>query len=258
MISILDQVYASAGGSELRYDLFRPDGAENTPLVICIHGGGWISGSKEDYREVAFALCQAGFAAAVPDYRLAPLHPYPAAVEDIATFVKFCRAHAAEWMIHADRIASFGNSAGGHLAAMAGFTVDVGARVNAVVDISGLVDLRRPRDTHFPIAWAFLDQFLPVDWVGNEAIFEEASPICRIIPGAPPFLVIHGEQDDIVPVSVSDAFVGALKENGIAVEYHRYPLEDHNFTNGSWPQILATAIRFIRDRLIGVDDTNVG
>lgn len=257
VIAIVDQVYSEKGGQELRYDLFRPDTNEPLPLVIAIHGGGWISGSKEEYRELGLALCRAGLAAAVPSYRLAPLHPFPAAVEDIADFVRFCRAQADEWNIRADRIGVIGNSAGGHLAAMAGLHPDPEARANAVVDVCGIADIRRPRETHLPISWGFLDQFLPYDYEGNEAIFEDASPICRVTPQAPPFLVIHGEEDDVVPVSQSDALVGALKEAGCAVEYHRLPNEDHGFSNGSWGHIEEAAVRFFKDRLIGVDDANV-
>jgi dipeptidyl aminopeptidase/acylaminoacyl peptidase len=102
-----------------------------------------------------------------------------------------------------------------------------------------------------------LDQFLPFDQETNGEIFEQASPICRISGDAPPFLVIHGEEDDVVPVSQSDAFVGALKEAGVSVEYHRIPLEDHGFSNGSWGHIEAASIRFFRDRLIGIDDSDV-
>ncbi len=257
MIAIVDQVYASHGGVDLRYDLFRPDSPETLPLIICIHGGGWISGCKEDYRELGLDLCRAGLAAAIPQYRLAPLHPFPAAVDDIAEFVRFCRGMAGEWNISPDRIGSFGNSAGGHLAAMAGLQSEPASNVNAVVDVCGLTDLRNPRDTHLPISWSFIEQFLPMDYAGHEATFEAASPICRVFPGAPPFLVIHGEEDDIVPVSQSDAFVGTLKEKGVPVEYHRYPGEDHGFSNGSWPLIEATAVRFLKDRLIGVDNADV-
>lgn len=257
VIAIVDQVYSEIGGQALRYDLFRPDTPEPLPLIICLHGGGWISGSKEEYREVGLAMCRAGFAAAIPAYRLAPLHPFPAATDDIANFVRFCRSQADEWNIIPNRIGAIGNSAGGHLAAMAGLHQDPEARVNAVVDICGITDVRNARDLHLPISWGFLDQFLPYEYVGNEDLFAQASPICLINGDAPPFLIIHGEADDVVPVSQSDAFVGALKEAGISVEYHRYPHEDHSFSNGSWPLLEAAACHFFRDRLIIADDANV-
>jgi acetyl esterase/lipase len=256
VIAIVDQVYSEIGGQALRYDLFRPDNGDSLPLIVCLHGGGWISGSKEDYRDVALAMCRAGFAAAVPSYRLAPLHPFPAAVEDVAAFIRSCRESAGDWNVNPDRIGAIGNSAGGHLASMAGLHPDIEARANAVVDICGISDLRKPREIHLPISWGFVDQFLPWEYEGNESKFEQASPICQISPGAPPFLVIHGEDDDVVPVSQSDAFVGALKEAGVSVEYHRYPHEAHSFTLSAWNAIEATSTRFFRDRLIGVDDTD--
>lgn len=257
MIATLDQIYGERGGQALRYDLLRPDSDDRLPLVICLHGGGWISGSKEDYRDIGEVFCRAGLAAAIPSYRLAPLHPFPAAVEDVADFIRFARAQAGDWNIDPGKIGTIGNSAGGHLASMAGLQEDALARANAVVDICGISDLRKPREIHLPISWGFVDQFLPYEYEGNETIFERASPICLVTKDAPPFLVIHGEEDDVVPVAQSDAFVGALKEAGVSVEYHRYPHEAHSFTLSAWSSIEATATRFFRDRLIGIDDADV-
>jgi acetyl esterase/lipase len=233
----LNQSYTSTGGASLLYDLFLPDTSEPPPLVICIHGGGWISGEKEGMREIAGILVSRGYAAAAPQYRLAPLHPYPSAVEDICHFRQFAAEQAREWRVDPDRIGVFGNSAGGHLAAMAAlFTNDEFAEspIKAVVDVCGISDVTNPRVQHFPISWGFLEQFMNVPFEGHDQVYREASPLFHVKAGAPPFLLVHGEADDIVPVSQSVALAEALKEAGVPVELHCLPHEGHALSYEGW------------------------
>ena len=249
VLAILDQPYSEQDGVTLQYDLLRPDTQDVLPLVICIHGGGWISGCKEDAREFAIGLAKHGFAAACPSYRLAPLHPYPAAIEDVRSFARFVRQEADAWMIDPGRIGSIGLSAGGHLSAMLGLSTDPMERVEAVVDISGLTDLTRPNEQHFPIAWGFLEQFMGVPYDGNEKLWESASPLWQLREGLPPFYVIHGVDDDVVPVAQSDVFVSALKRLGNTVEYLRVPGEDHGYSGGAFGQIERGYTSFFREHL---------
>jgi acetyl esterase/lipase len=242
-----DQLYAEPGGVALRFDLFRPETNEPLPLVICIHGGGWISGSKEDMRDVALRLAANGFAAACPNYRLAPLHPFPAAVDDIRSFVAAAKKNAAEWRIDPERIASLGNSAGGHLAAMAGLSPAPEARVSAVVDICGITDLTQPPQ-HFPVSWAFLEEFMGVPYEGNEELYRQASPLYQITSEAPPFLVVHGEADDIVSIKQSELLVAAFEEHGVKHEYHSLPNEMHSFSFLGWARVEQLFIDFLTNR----------
>lgn len=247
MIALIDQSYRDADGVDLRFDLFRPDTEDILPLIVCLHGGGWISGCKEDAREIALSLAHHGFAAAAPNYRLAPLHPFPAAVEDARSFVAFCRERAGDWSIDPARIGSLGNSAGGHLSAMLGLSTEPEEQVNAVVNICGLVDLTRPGEQHYPIAWGFLEQFMGCPYEGNEAKWQAASPLWQLREGLPPFYVIHGSGDDVVPVAQSDTFVAALRRLGNAAEYFRVAGEDHNFSGGSFGTIERGYLSFFRD-----------
>ncbi len=249
MIALLDQAYSEEAGVSLRYDLFRPDTQDVLPLVVCIHGGGWISGCKEDARDFAIGLAKQGFAAACPSYRLAPLHPFPAAIDDVRAFVRFVRNESERWMVDPMRMGSVGLSAGGHLSAMLGLSTDPLEQVQAVVDISGLTDLTRPVEQHFLIAHGFLEQFMACPYEGNEKAWELASPLWQLREGLPPFYVIHGVDDDVVPVSQSDVFVAALKRLGTAVEYLRVPGEDHNYSNGSFGQIERGYSSFFREHL---------
>lgn len=256
MIVRLDQSYPTLGGKLLRYDFFRPSTDEVLPLVVCIHGGGWISGDKSDMGEVARMFAELGFAAVCPQYRLAPLFTYPAAVDDILSFVRFCRTQAQDWKIDPDRIGAFGNSAGGHLAAMAGLLdhppSDLGppsGRVNAVVSLCGIFDLTEPDEKHFPISMAFLTQFLGSNYEGHEETWREASPIAHVDAAAVPFLVVHGRADDIVPVAQSRSFVSALNQAGVPVEYYELPGEGHAFSYPAWLDIERWSREFLEKTL---------
>src|SRR5688572_25691611 len=128
---VADEVYANVGSTGLRYDgILQEDGS--APAIICIHGGGWVSGDRSDMHYVAEYFSNAGFAAFCPQYRLSPLYTYPAPLEDIASFIRYLREKADSLGILPDSIGVFGNSAGGHLAAMSGLTADVAERSNAV------------------------------------------------------------------------------------------------------------------------------
>ncbi len=247
MIALIDQPYTVAGGGELRFDLFRPDTEQRLPLVLFLHGGGWISGCKEDIRELAIEFAHQGYAAACCNYRLAPLHPFPAPVEDVKTFLRFARASSEDWNIDPTKIAALGVSAGGFLAATLGVSADPESRANVVVDLCGPVDLTRPHEQYLPIAWSYVDQLMGIDYDGNEKEFQAASPLWQLRPGLPPFLVIHGDADDVVPVQQSDTFVGALRRLEIPVEYLRIKGADHSFSNGTFPGIERSILGYLKD-----------
>jgi acetyl esterase/lipase len=245
-----DQVYAEPNGIPLRFDLFRPDSAGLAPLVVCIHGGGWISGEKEGMHEVAQLLARRGFAAACPQYRLAPLHPFPAAVEDVLAFVTFARANSEELGLDPQRFASLGNSAGGHLAAMAGLSKYADSRVQAVVDICGISDLTDPHSQHFPVSLGFLEQFMAQPFEGNEELYRLASPLYQVEPNAADFLLVHGEQDDIVPFGQSVALQEALKKVGADVRLHILPNEGHALSWDGWKYTERALLEFLEEKLL--------
>ena len=244
---VADEVYANVGSAGLRYDAVLSDKGP-APAIVCIHGGGWVSGDRSDMHEVAQYFAEQGFAAFCPQYRLAPLYTYPAPIEDIETFIKYLRENSEKLGILPDSIGVIGNSAGGYLAAMAGLTSDLQAKASAVVDICGLTDLTNYRESHPPISWDFLSQYLsgagPEDprWI-------EASPLFRVSPDAPPFLVFHGEDDDVVYVDQSVRLVEALKNAGVSVDFERLPGEGHSFTMPAFTKILDKSTEFFRSNL---------
>lgn len=253
MISRLDEEF----GPGLRYDFFRPEGEGPFPLLVFIHGGGWISGDKSDFRDEALWFTEQGFATACIQYRLAPVHPFPAAIVDCQRFVQFARQESREFGIDPDRLGAFGSSAGGYLATMLGLLGEpirptgLGAdpRVQAVVDFCGITDLTHPRERHFPIAWSFLEAYVGGPWSECPERWEEASPIRYVDAGAAPFAIFHGLEDDVVPIEQSRELAARLRDAGVPVELHEFPGEGHGF---SWPSYLRAreiALRFLRTHL---------
>jgi len=246
-----DQVYAQKAGGDLTFDLIRPDSDAELPLVMCIHGGGWISGEKEAFWEEAEWLAAEGFAVACISYRLAPLYPFPAAIADVQDFITFARTQADAWKIRPDQICTLGNSAGGHLALMGGYcrnhleTGEPTTPANAVVDICGIADLRIPEGSDYGIAQSFLEQFMDGPYVGNEEKWERASPMVYASPESPRTLILHGDQDDVVPVELSQNLHAALRDMGVPCEYHELPGEGHSFTWEGWQAIRGHYRKFL-------------
>lgn len=239
---LLDQTFPIEGGN-LKFDFFAPETDGVLSLVVLIHGGGWISGDRSMYRDEALWLVSQGFSCACISYRLAPLYPYPAAVADVQAFIRFARQNSAELGIDPQKIAVLGNSAGGHLAAMAGlcsksFDPECAAeRANAVVNICGISDLRNPHVTHHPISISFLEEFMGGAYQDDEDRWAEASPITWIKDTPPPMLIFHGTEDDVVVIDQSRALERSLTAAGGEVELVELPGEGHSFTWNSWEKM---------------------
>jgi acetyl esterase/lipase len=163
------------------------------------------------------ALTNAGYTLASIDYRLAPQYKMPAMIQDVKCAVRSFRAHAAEYGIDPERIGVIGASAGGHLAAMLGTTdesagFDVGeyagypSGVQAVVNMAGPVDLRTPFTSDSEqVAESVFGTRDP-----NHPMLVAASPLTWVSPGDAPFLIIHGEDDQRVPLWQSQALYDNL------------------------------------------------
>lgn len=238
--------YRHGEGWTTSFDFFRPEGQDRVPLVALLHGGGWISGDPCMMHDVAESMVSEGYAAACVGYRLAPLYPYPSAVEDVWNFIEYARQNDAELGINGDQIAAMGNSAGGYLAAMAGVARDDAQRANAVIAICPITNIDHPRESHLPISWSFIDQYMMLPYDGNEAVYREASPITHARSGLPPFMVVHGEADDIVPCDQGIQFANALAAADNDVTLLRVPDEGHSFTLPAWNRIEAESIAFLR------------
>ncbi len=217
-----DVEYGVAAGESLKLDAYVPEGAGPFPAVILVHGGGWMNGDKSGGPRQAFIaplhapLERAGLAWFSINYRLAPKHRYPACIEDMETAIRWVKAHAAEHRIDPRRIALAGESAGGHLVALAAVRAGVTTRVAAVVPFYGVFDLAAMAPAGAPLSKAFAALF------GSEtadaatlALLRDASPIEHVKRGLPPFLLPHGTADQSVPFAQSEAFQARLRTAGV-------------------------------------------
>lgn len=223
--------YGQGGGHPLLLDLYVPKGRTKAgPAILFIHGGAWKTGKRGDMKYYCIKFAEKGYVTATVTYRLTQEAPFPAAVEDVKCAVRWLRANAAAYQVDPDRIAVSGNSAGGHLAMMIGYSDDsslegaggnpgVSSRVCAVVDFYGPTDLTTDYARK---------QKLVTDFLGGKTfedspkIFKQASPLCHLTKDDPPTLIFQGTIDHLVPVAQSDALAEKLKELGIDYVYERY------------------------------------
>jgi acetyl esterase/lipase len=224
-----DLVYRRVGERRVRLDLYKPRGAPppgGRPAVIALHGGGWRGGSKTPYGRMAAALAERGYVVAAVDYQVSrPGAPsWPANLEDVRAAVRWLRRHASDHGVDPNRIAALGASAGGHLAALLGALPDgpppppdgatTSARVQAVIDFYGPSDLPALAEPNAPARDSVA---LYLGGTPSEVpdCYELASPVRHVSPDDPPMLLIHGDDDQRVPVDQSRRLARALAAAGV-------------------------------------------
>ncbi|WP_208026177.1 alpha/beta hydrolase [Amycolatopsis acidicola] len=217
------------GGRPLELDLWRPEGTDPLPLLVFVHGGGWRRGRRDDmglrmreWTPGPFArLAAAGFAVASVDYRLSGEAVFPAALDDVRAAVRWLSLRARELRIDPDRLVVWGESAGGHLASLLALTEPA---VRGAVIWYGPSDLQTPREGFDPAAphtpEALLLGAAPAAVPG---LAREASPIDHVHEDAPPFLLMHGLRDSMVPYGHSEDLAAALPR----AELRLVPDADH-------------------------------
>jgi len=266
--------YATAGGETLKLDLAVPRTPGPHPVVVCLHGGAWKYGDRNELSRIPLDpelaktsngmsmienLAARGFAAATVSYRFAPKDPFPAPLEDCKTAIRFLRAKAKEYDLDGSRVAALGFSAGGHLAALLGLTdksagfdgtlyPEQSSKVNCVVDLFGPADLTLYAGSE-GINNAFMVPLLgPAAKSGTEA-HKKASPVTYVKKNAPPFLVVHGNADLIVPIIHSERLVAKLKEAGDHVEYVTVNGKGHGWGGETARETSDIVTKFLRTQL---------
>ncbi|HEV8206991.1 MAG TPA: alpha/beta hydrolase [Acidimicrobiia bacterium] len=226
-----DLTYRHVGGDDLKLDAYIPAAGGVRPGVMVIYGGGWILGSKEQSEPLARALAKQGYIAFAMNYRLAPFHPFPAAVDDVQASVAWVRDHAFDFGLDPGRIGAVGGSAGGHLAAMLATLGegphDRGSRIGAAVSWAGPMDLH-PSEFG-PESQIYLDAFL--DCIGrpcDEATIVAASPISHVDPSDAPILLANGTADLLVPPDQALRMADALERAGVGHELAIIPDAGHD------------------------------
>lgn len=216
-----DVEYSRAGGESLKMDLCLPDGNGPFPAVILVHGGGWSGGDKTKGVDPLFTpLSKSGVGWISINYRLAPKHHYPAAVQDIEAAVRWVKEHAGELRVDPHRLALLGESAGGHLAAMAVVRAKDDTRVAAAVLFYAPVDLQADTERRGGLSFSLRGLFGRSYEVNEEVkvLLRAASPINDVHSGVPPFLLIHGTADMSVPYDQSIQLQAKLKAAGVSYD----------------------------------------
>jgi acetyl esterase/lipase len=225
-----DVEYGRAGDVSLKLDAYVPDGSGPFPAVILVHGGGWTTGDKDGGPRKGYMfplhapLEKAGFAWFSINYRLAPAHHYPACIEDVETAIRWVKANAAKYRVDPRRIAVSGESAGGHLVALAAVRADASTRLAAIVPIYGVFDMVAMVTPNEPLRRNFVALFDRSAFdEATRALLREASPLTHVKAGLPPFLLVHGTADATVPLAQSERMLARLREVGVACELQTVP-----------------------------------
>jgi acetyl esterase/lipase len=225
MSTILEIDFAQPPGFRpLSLDLRTPPAAD-APVVVFLHGGGWLRGSRKVFTpgigtaESFDRIVAAGFAVASCEYRLSGEALFPAQLDDVAAALAWLHAHGAEHGVDASRLVLWGVSAGATLAALTGLGRD---DVRGVVDWFGPADLMAlaQHDTGEAPAQTREARWLgaPAPEIPDAAL--RASPIAQVHAGSPPFHISHGTDDEHVPFAQSASFARALRAAGNDVEFH--------------------------------------
>jgi acetyl esterase/lipase len=225
-----DQVYAERDGMPLRADVYAPLAPGPHAGVLVLHGGSWQRGSRADMRSVARRLAARGYVAVAADYRLAPAHRFPAQLEDCRTALRWMRREAARLGLDPSRVAAFGYSAGGHLAALLATdgAGDPAARVQAAVAGGAPTDLARFGDARV------MRRLLGDAPAELPARARAASPLRHASADDPPLFLYHGRSDWLVDAAHARALRDALRAAGVPVGYYETPYG--HFATFAWDE----------------------
>lgn len=201
---------------DLLLDVVAPDGASKRPAIVWVHGGGWRMQDRKARPDFARHFVERGFVMVSIDYRLTPGTTFPGQLHDVRAAVRWLRNHADEFGVDPNRIGMWGSSAGGHLAALTGIhssrlALDgeephgVSSAVQAVVDGYGPTTFESQSDDSPEAA------LLGGPLRENVELARAASPAWQVGTGVPPFLIVHGTADTLVPASHSIALHDALR-----------------------------------------------
>jgi len=239
-----DIEYVPSGGKSRSLDIYVPEKAEGKlPLIVWIHGGAWKGGDKGNCPAMRFL--SKGYVVASINYRLSQEAVFPAQIEDCKAAIRWLRANADKYHIDPNCIGVWGSSAGGHLVALLGTSGDVkelegkegnldrSSRVQAVCDFFGPTDFTKmsafPTKMEHDAANSPESQLIGGPIQENKDKAARADPITYVTKDDPPFLIMHGDKDPLVPHNQSELLHEALKKAGVDVTFHTVPGAGHGF-----------------------------
>jgi len=218
--TLQDVPYCTADPAQIM-DVYFPASGGPWPTLVYVHGGAWMHGDKSEAALFAHGMTSLGYLVASINYRLYPPDTFPSMIEDVKCAIRSLRAHAAEYNLDPNRVAAMGTSAGGHLVSLVGTSdasagwdvgdyLDQSSRVKAVIALAPVIDLTK----HFPNA-----DIEAMKRVGfGEHNIVQASPITYVTPDDPPFLLIHGDHDELVPYEQSQLMYDRLTQMNVPAQ----------------------------------------
>jgi acetyl esterase/lipase len=239
--------YWGDGQRRHRLDIYRSPQAPaaGAPVMIYVHGGAWVMGEKrEQGKPMMYELVARGWVCVAINYRLSPKATWPDHIVDVKKAVAWVKAHIAEYGGDPSFVAVSGGSAGGHLSALLALTAgdpafqpgfeEADTSVDACVPFYGVMDLTGSDEgaTRYGSGLLTLleSRVMKQSAEGHPEVFRAASPTYRVHDGAPPFFVLHGQNDTLVPVWVARNFIAALRAvSAEPVAYAELPLTQHAF-----------------------------
>jgi acetyl esterase/lipase len=233
-------VYRTVGGVRLELDVYLPAPAvSRRAAVLLVHGGGWVFGDRAGLADEGRRLADAGFTAFSVDYRLAPRHRYPAAIDDVRAALQFVRARAHEYDIDRNRIGALGASAGGHLVGLLA-TRPHHEGLAAIVSWSGPMDLTAAGQARTPGLRSYYADFLGCAPTRCAARARAASPVSNISRTPPPALLANSTAE-LVSLGDLTELARALRRAHGKVTTIIVPGRFHaeQYESAVWPQTVA-------------------
>ncbi len=238
--TLTDITYCTPNGQPQKMDMYIPQSGGPWPVLAYVHGGAWMRGDKSEAAALAGDMTAQGYLVVSINYRLYPMAKFPDMIEDVKCAIRFLRANAGQYNLDPKRVGAIGASAGGHLVALLGTTdksagwdvgeyLDQSSRVQAIVAMAPPTDLTRK----FPNG----DMEL-LRQMGSGQNFVADSPITYVTPDDPPFLLIHGDKDGVVPYEQSQLMYERLVQANVPAQLITVKNGDHTLTA---PSGMATA-----------------
>lgn len=270
-----DIAYIEGGDEAQKLDIYLPEAPSDKPLplVVHIHGGGWIGGNKFPCPVTMMVL--QGYVVASVEYRFSQKAKFPAQIQDCQAAIRWLRAHAKQYNIDTERVGAVGGSAGGHLSALVGTSggkkafAPIGGneeqsdKVQCVCDIFGPTNFstvvqQAAEDKNAKNIFAFNTPSDPYSSLIGTPLDDKAkadvvSPVHYVSEDSPPFLILHGTHDTLVPYAQSVELEAALKAQGVAVWLQKLPGAGHGGPAFAKPAVIKLTQNFFDKYLKGKD-----
>jgi acetyl esterase/lipase len=219
--ALADVPYCTTDTTLQKMDVYFPDSGGPWPVLAYVHGGSWMHGDKSEAIMFADGMTPQGYLLVSINYRLYPEGKFPNMIEDVKCAIRFLRAHAGAYNLDPNRIAAMRSSAGGHLVSLLGTSdvsagwdvgeyLDQSSRVQAVIAMAPVTDLTR----NFPNA--DIEAMRGVGFGEDNIVL--ASPITHVTVDDPPFLLIHGDRDEVVPFEQAQLMYDRLVQTNVPAQ----------------------------------------